>query len=138
MKPLIFVLTLILFLSPVGAQYKMLEMSPPKAKKILKNQLARMDEVRKYKQLGYIGESETAFLDIREMKAIPKADQEKVKKVVADENKDRKNLYAVIAVHNKLNEKEKAMLIRSAFETYRNTDAKEMYYFENKKWQKKY
>ncbi len=138
MKSLFLVWILSLLFSPVMAQYKMLEMSPPKAKKILKTQLARMDEVRKYKQLGYIGEVETAFLDIRDPKVVPKADIEKVKKVVVDENKDRKTLYAVIAAHNKLNAKEKEMFIRSAYETYRNTDAKESYYFENKKWQKKY
>ncbi len=119
-------------------QYKILQMSPPQAKKYLKSQLARMDDVRKYKHAGHIGEADDAMLAIRDIKTLPAAEQEKVKKIVADENKDRKSIYQAIAKFNKLNEKEKKMLIDSAYETYRNTDAKETYHFEKKKWIKKY
>lgn len=97
-----------------------------------------MNDVRKYKHSGHIGEADDAMLAIRDIKNLPNAEQEKVKKIVTDENKDRKGIYKAIAQFNKLNEKEKKMLIDSAYETYRNTDAKETYHFENKKWIKKY
>lgn len=119
-------------------QYKILQMSPPEAKKYLKSQLARMDEVRKYKYSGHIGEADNALLAIREIKDLSASEQKKVKNLVLEENKDRAAIYKAIAKFNKLNEKEKKMLIDSAYETYRNTDPKETYHFEKKKWTQKY
>jgi uncharacterized protein len=138
MKVLYTFLLVVLFSMISEAQYKILEMSPPAAKKYLKSQLARMDDVRKHKFAGHIGEAEGGMLAIHEIKSLPKTDQDKIKKLVELENKDRKAIFAAVAKHNKLNSKEKEMLSRSAFETYRNMDAKGVYYFENKKWQKKY
>ncbi|MBY0385000.1 YdbL family protein [bacterium] len=138
MRPIAsFFISLIFFVTS-QAQYKILEMSPPGAKKYLKSQLGRMDEVRKHKFAGHIGEADGGLLAIHEIKSLPKADQEKIKKLVESENKDRQGIFAAVAKHNKLNSKEKEMLLRSAFETYRNMDAKGVFYFENKKWQKKY
>lgn len=138
MRPISSFFIFLIFFTTSQAQYKILEMSPPAAKKYLKSQLSRMDEVRKHKFSGYIGEAEGGMLAIHDIKSLPKAEQEKIKKLVELENKDRKAIFAAVAKHNKLNAKEKEMLSRSAFETYRNMDAKGVYYFENKKWQKKY
>ncbi len=121
-----------------SGQYKILQMSPPAAKKHFKSQLSRMDDIRKNKFAGYIGEADTGMLAIREIKALSKDEQKKITKLVDDENKDRKKIYAILMKHNKLNEKERAMLIRSAYETYKNMDSKKTYHFENKKWLQKF
>lgn len=97
-----------------------------------------MDEIRKHKFSGYIGEADNGMLAIREIKTLSKDEQKKISKLVDDENRDRKQIYAILGKHNKLNEKEKAMLIRSAYETYKNMDSKKTYHFENKKWLQKF
>lgn len=97
-----------------------------------------MDEIRKHKFSGYIGEAETGLLAIREIKALSKDEQKKIAKLVEDENKDRKQIYVILIKHNKLSDKEKTMLIRSAYETYKNMDSKKTYHFENKKWLQKF
>lgn len=119
-------------------QYKILQMSPPAAKKYFKSQLSRMDDIRKNKFSGYIGEADTGLLAIREVKSLSKDEQKKIIKLLDDENKDRTQIYAILIKHNKLNEKEKTMLIRSAYETYKNMDSKKTYHFENKKWLQKF
>jgi uncharacterized protein YdbL (DUF1318 family) len=122
----------------VSGQYKILQMSPPAAKKHFKSQLTRMDEIRKHKFSGYIGEADNGMLAIREIKSLSKDEQKKITKLVDEENKDRKQIYVILAKHNKLNDKEKMMLIRSAYETYKNMDSKKTYHFENKKWLQKF
>ncbi len=121
-----------------SGQYKILQMSPPAANKHFKSQLTRMDEIRKNKFAGYIGEADTGLLAIREIKALSKDEQKKITKLVEDENKDRKQIYAILIKHNKLKDQEKTMLIRSAYETYKNMDSKKTYHFENKKWLQKF
>lgn len=117
---------------------KKIEMNPPAAKKYLKSQLNRMDQVRRYKILGYIGEGEQAVLVVRDTKGLAKADQEKLNKVVVEENADRKAIFAAIAKYNKLSSQEYDFLLKSAYETYRNTDPKGTYYYEGRQWQKRY
>lgn len=131
-------LLIFIFSLSVQAQYKILQMSPPAAKKHFKAQLGRMDEIRKYKFAGHIGEADSGMLAIRDIKSLSKDEQKKITKLVDDENKDRKQIYAILVKHNKLSDKEKDMLLRSAFETYRNMDSKKTFHFENKKWQQKF
>ena len=64
-----------------------------------------MDEIRRNKFAGYIGEADTGMLAIREIKALSKDEQKKLTKLVDDENNDRKKIYAILMKHNKLNEK---------------------------------
>ena len=52
-----------------------------------------MDEIRKNKFAGYIGEADTGMLAIREIKSLSKDEQKKITKLVDDENKDRKKIY---------------------------------------------
>lgn len=122
----------------VQAQQKFIEMNPPKAKPFLKSQLDRMDSVKEYKYKGIIGETDKALLAVRETGAMKPEDVKKVKAVVDGENKDRKAIYDEIARYNKLSVKEKEILIRSAFETMKNRDIKNTYYFEKNAWHKKY
>jgi uncharacterized protein YdbL (DUF1318 family) len=131
------IFVMVLSMTAAG-QYKILQMSPPAAKKHFKSQLTRMDEIRKNKFAGYIGEADNGMLAIRDIKALSKDEQKKITKLVDDENKDRKQIYAILIKHNKLNEKEKAMLVRSAYETYKNMDSKKTYHLENKKWLQKF
>ena len=60
----------------------------------------------------------------------------RMKTLVEEENKDRKIIYDEIAkpINYPLR---KTMLIQSAYETYRNTDAKGIYYRENV-WHKRF
>ena len=129
---------IVAFSLSASGQYKIMQMSPPAAKKHFKSQLTRMDDIRKYKFAGYIGEADTGMLAIREIKSLSKDEQKKITKLVDDENKDRKQIYAILGKYNKLSEKEKVMLIRSAYETYKNMDSKKTYHFENKKWLQKF
>lgn len=138
MVQLTFCILIAAFSLPAVGQYKILQMSPPAAKKYFKSQLTRMDDIRKAKFAGYIGEADDGLLAIREIKALSKDEQKKITKLVTDENKDRKQIYTILIKHNKLSEKEKVMLVRSAYETYRNMDSKKTFHFENKKWQQKF
>lgn len=122
----------------VQAQHKILEMNPPKAKPFMKNQLHRMEAIREYKLKGIIGETDSAMLAVRETGSMKPDQVKKVKDLVAAENKDRTAIYNEIGRFNKLNEKEKDILIRSAYETSKNRDIKNTYFFEKNAWHKKY
>lgn len=122
----------------VYAQYKILQMQPPGSKKYYQSQLQRMDVVKKYKYSGAIGESDDGLLAIHDIKTLNKKEQETVQKTVASENKDRESIYKLVIKHNKLDAKEKKMFIESAFETYKNTDAKGTFFRQNNKWQQKF
>jgi uncharacterized protein len=137
MKVLFSVMVMV-FSLVVHAQHKFIEMTPPKAKPYLKKQLERMDAIKAFKLKGHIGESDNAMLAIRESKGLKPQQIEKMNKLVAEENKDRKAIFEEIAKFNKLNKSEKEILIKSAYETYRNTDAKGIYYKEKNTWQKRY
>jgi len=120
------------------AQAKKIEMSPPSVKQL---QLRRVDRqtallVAKFK--GYIGETDQGLIAVRDMKRLAKNEQEKITQLVTAENQDRLTWYKEVISFNKLNEQEKGFLIKSAFDTFKGTDAKGTYYYENKKWQKKY
>lgn len=138
MKTITFLL-LVLVLPQLGnAQYKMIEMNPPKAKAPLKRQLDRMSQVQKYKFKGVIGETDQATIAIHDAKNLSKKEHDEVKKMVDAENKDRTSIFQAIIDFNKLNKKEREILVKSAFDTYKGIDAKGTFYYENKTWQKKY
>lgn len=137
MKVLIGLMSLF-FLSVSFAQHKFIEMNPPKNKPYMKSQVERMDLIKAHKLTGVLGETETAMLAIHDTKGLNPRQIKRANELMEAENKDRKAIFAEIARFNKLNEKEKELLIRSAYEAYRNTDAKGTYYFEKKAWHKKY
>lgn len=138
MKSLIFLI--ILALSPLGwsYNYKIPKMTPPKAKKWQERQLQRMDVIDTIKGKGYAGEAETGLLKIRELKGLKDIEKKFVEQSVADENIDRTNIYNEIAAYNKMKKQEKELLIKNAYEVYRNTSKKGTYYFEKGLWQKHY
>jgi uncharacterized protein YdbL (DUF1318 family) len=61
---------------------------------------ARHASLKAYYDSGAIGLTENGFVTIRDAKAIPLKSRNKVKSLVADENKDRSALYAEIARAN--------------------------------------
>ena len=120
------------------AQHKFLDMNAPGAKKHMKTQVERMELIKAHKLSGVLGESDTAMLMLHSTEGLKPAQIKRAKDLMAAENIDRKGIFDAITKHNKLNEKEKKLLIRSAYETYRNMDAKGTYYFEKESWHKKY
>lgn len=138
MKKAVLILSL-LFQFAVGfAEYKKIEMNPPKAKEIQSRRLDRQTPLMLHKFKGYVGETDEGLIAVREIKKLPKIEQDTITKMVADENKDRQAWYKEIIAHNKLSEKEKGFLIKSAFDSFKGMDAKGTYFYENKRWQKKY
>lgn len=131
-------LLLIGFAISSSAQHKMIEMYPPKAKSAIKAQQTRIDIINAHKYKGVLGEADNAMLALHETKGLSEKQIQFAKELIDKENKDRKIIFDEIAKYNKLSEKEKEFLIRSAFETYRNTSFKGTYYFEKNVWHKKY
>lgn len=120
------------------AQHKIIEMNPPKAKPYLNRQIERMDLVKAHKLKGYIGEEDNGLLAIRETKGLSAKQIERMKTMVSEENKDRQGVYDEIVKFNKLSDKEREILIRSAYETSRNIDKKGIYYKEKGQWLKRF
>lgn len=137
MKVLVFALSF-LFIISATAQHKFIEMNPPKAKKYMKNQIERMDLVKAHKLTGVLGETEKGMLGLHDISKLKPTQVKRAKDLMEAENKDRKAIFDEIARFNKLNAQEKELLLKSAFETYRNTDAKGTFYFEKAAWHKKY
>lgn len=118
--------------------YKSYDMNPPAAKARRKAQVERMPIIREYKMRGFIGEHEEGILAVRDLKDAPKEEHAAIKKVVEDENADRRVIFNAIVKANKLTDKEKGFLTKSTYEVFRNTSAKETWYYEKKNWHKKY
>lgn len=137
MKVLVFVLSLI-FTSLGLAQHKFLKTDLPSIKKNMKSQVERMDLIKAHKLTGVLGEADNAMLSLHSTENLKPAQIKRAKELMEAENADRKVILDEIAKHNKLNAKEKELLIRSSFETYRNMDAKGTYYYEKNAWHKKY
>lgn len=135
----IWVLFVFLFMSYQGqAKNQFLEMSPPKAKLAQKNQLPRMDDIKAYKRSGFIGEADTGFLAIQDIKKIPQDQLKKINHLVESENKDRQIIYEEIIKYNKLKESEATLFYKSVFETNKNADPIGTFYLEKSTWLKKY
>lgn len=131
---------IILAFSPLvwSYNYKIPKMTPPKAVKWQKRQLERMDIIDSIKGKGYAGESDNGLLKIRDLKGLKDVEKKVVEQSVADENIDRTNIYKEIAAYNKMKPHEKELLIKNAYEVYRNTSKKGTFYFEKGVWQKHY
>lgn len=137
MKVLVFVLSF-LFIVAAMAQHKFLQMNPLGAKKYMQKQVERMDLIKAHKLTGVLGETETGMLGIHDTSKLKPAQVKRAKELMEAENKDRKAIFDEIARVNKLTEKEKQMLLKSAFDTYRGTDAKGTFYYEKGAWYQKF
>src|SRR5690606_14015684 len=77
-----------------------LEVSTPEIRAITASMEARHASLVKYYDAGAIGLTADGKVEIRDQNAIPLAERNAARKLVADENKDRSALYAEIAKAN--------------------------------------
>ncbi len=77
-----------------------LDVSTPASTAIQASMKARFDELRKYFESGAIGFTNTGLLEVRDASAVPLPERATVKRLVAEDNKDRDALYAEIARAN--------------------------------------
>ena len=89
------------FLVPAAhAQQPDLNVSTPAIRALVASMEARHAALAPLYAAGAIGPTDDGMIDVRDQNAIPLAERNNVRKLVADENADRANLYAEIAKAN--------------------------------------
>lgn len=89
------------FLLPAAhAQPADFDISSPAIRRIEASMQARHRELEPYYTSGAVGLNRDGLVEIRDANAVPLAERNHVRKLVADENTDRNNLYREIAVAN--------------------------------------
>ena len=91
----------------------------------------RLPQLREAKSAGTIGETSAGFVEAVEGKSL----DEPLKKVVDEENADRRELYKLIAEKEKTTEQKVAE--RNAFRNFEKAESGEMLKDKDGKWQKK-
>jgi len=86
--------------SPVEAAEVNINISSPAINTLQSQMKARHSHLKTHYASGAIGLTADGLITIRDAKAIPLKSRNSVKRLVADENKDRKALYAEIARAN--------------------------------------
>lgn len=86
-------------ISPAAAQAD-ININSPAINELKKDMKQRHEQLEPFYNSGGIGLTEDGLITIRDAKAIPLKDRNRVNALVADENKDRKSLYAEIARAN--------------------------------------
>jgi len=85
---------------PAAAAAPDLNVSSPAINEIQTNMKSRHGSLKAHYESGAVGLTENGLVTVRDAKAIALKDRNKVKGLVADENKDRSALYAEIARAN--------------------------------------
>ena len=85
---------------PAHAQQPDLNVSTPAIRALVESMEARHAALAPLYASGAIGPTDDGMIDVRDQNAIPLAERNNVRKLVADENADRANLYAEIAKAN--------------------------------------
>lgn len=89
------------FLIPAAnAQSADLDVSTPAVRQLTQSMEARFGELKKYYASGAIGLTRDGLVEVRDQNAIALPERNSVRKLVADENADRANLYREIARAN--------------------------------------
>lgn len=89
------------FLVPAAhAQAADLNVSTPAIRALVSSMEARNGQLSQYYASGAVGPTSDGMVEIRDQNAIPLAERNAVKKLVADENADRASLYEEIAKAN--------------------------------------
>lgn len=86
-------------ISPAAAEAD-LNINSPAINELKTDMKERHNQLEPFYDSGGIGLTEDGFIMVRDAKAIPLKDRNRVNALVADENKDRKSLYAEIARAN--------------------------------------
>ena len=82
------------------AQTADLNVATPAIRQITQSMEARHGELKKYYDSGAVGLTSNGMVEVRDQNAIPLPERNAAKKLVADENADRANLYREIAKAN--------------------------------------
>lgn len=77
-----------------------LNIETPAVRQLTASMKARVDQLKKYFDTGAIGLTRDGLVQVRDQNLIPLAERNAVRKLVADENADRTNLYREIASAN--------------------------------------
>ncbi len=77
-----------------------IDISSPEIRAVTQSMQARFGELEKYFAAGVVGLTVNGLIEIRDASAAPLAERATVKRLVAEDNKDRDALYAEIAKAN--------------------------------------
>ncbi|HEU4601348.1 MAG TPA: YdbL family protein [Steroidobacteraceae bacterium] len=77
-----------------------LNISTPAIRQITASMEARHSQLKKYYDSGAVGLTSDGLVEVRDQNAVPLAERNAVRKLVAEENADRANLYREIANAN--------------------------------------
>jgi uncharacterized protein YdbL (DUF1318 family) len=89
-----------LFVPAANAQTADLNISTPVIKQLTQAMEARHAQLKKYYESGAIGLTRDGLVEVRDQNLIPLPERNAARKLVADENADRANLYREIANAN--------------------------------------
>jgi uncharacterized protein len=82
------------------AQAADLNISTPAISQLTQSMKVRQDQLKKYYDSGAVGFTRDGLIEVRDQNLIPLPERNSVRKLVADENADRANLYREIATAN--------------------------------------
>ena len=125
-------------MSPAEAAQADLNVSTPAIRQLVASMEERHTRLKKYYDSGAIGLTRDGLVEVRDQNLVPLPERNSTRKLVADENADRANLYREIAAANGHPEWETD--IRNTFgERWTSRASGEGWYFQDKSgaWQKK-
>jgi uncharacterized protein len=88
------------FIVPTANAQADLNIATPVVKQLTQSMEARHPQLKKYYDSGAIGLTRDGLVEVRDQNAIPLPERNAARKLVADENADRANLYREIASAN--------------------------------------
>ena len=123
--------------SPAHAQSADLNVSTPAVRQLTQSMEARHAMLKKYYDSGAIGLTSDGLIEVRDQNLVPLPERNATRKLVADENADRTNLYREIATANGHPEWEAD--IRTTFAECWASKASAGWYFQDKNgaWKQK-
>lgn len=124
--------------APAEAAQADLNVSTPAIRQLVASMEERHTRLKKYYDTGAIGLTRDGLIEVRDQNLVPLPERNSARKLVADENADRANLYREIAAGNGHPEWETD--IRNTFgERWVSRAASEGWYYQDKDgaWQKK-
>jgi uncharacterized protein len=86
--------------APAQAQAADLNVSTPAIRQLTQSMEARHAQLKKYYDAGAVGLTRDGLVEVRDQNLVPLPERNSVRKLVADENADRANLYREIATAN--------------------------------------
>ncbi len=86
--------------SPAHAQNADLNVSTPAIRALTQSMEARHAQLKKYYDSGAVGFTQDGLVEVRDQNLIPLPERNSARKLVAEENADRVNLYREIATGN--------------------------------------